>query len=117
MSFTGTLTSPKLMAPLQIDRGMSVSSLRALADDLARFLVVAQALVRRMAEAVVAGPLAELDVGDERGLDKRGPRQPRRVDERARVAAQRGQALGQVAQRALREAGAHVSGIAQIVVL
>src|SRR5438105_3039800 len=100
MSFTGTLTSPKLMAPLQIDRGMSVSSLRlgAFADDLAGVLVVAHALVRRVAQAVVARPLAELDVGDERGLDERGARQARRLDERARVPAQRGQALGQVAQ-------------------
>src|SRR5260370_23183729 len=62
-SFTGTFTSPKLMAPLQIARGMVLFS-----HYLVRVLVFAQALERRVAQHAVVRPLGELDFADDFGL-------------------------------------------------
>src|SRR5205823_10119400 len=63
-SFTGTFTSPKLMAPLQIARGMFLFSHHG-----ARVLVFAQTLERRVAQHTVVGPLGELDFANELRLD------------------------------------------------
>src|SRR5581483_1706707 len=56
-SFTGTLTSPKLIAPLQIARGMGLAS--HLSRDVPRVLLVPLALVGRVAEDPHARPLGE----------------------------------------------------------
>src|SRR5689334_6860635 len=114
-SLTGTFTSPKLMAPLQIDLGTDKSLPRrpwmaalsrvaahgrgadpawpagaaererrarmarretvseparnGLSPHLARFLVVPQPFVGRMAHGAVGGPFAEIDVGHQAGFD------------------------------------------------
>src|SRR5437764_5032242 len=116
-SLMGTLTSPKLMAPLQIDRGTRpVSRLlwtksgalprqmpteplaRFFANDLTRVLVLAQALEGRMTEGAVSRPLAELDFTHQFGLDEDRVLQPGEVDERAALPPQRLQQLADVPQ-------------------
>src|SRR5205085_189024 len=80
ISFTGTFTSPKLMAPPQIDLGIPhIRVLRGFLllrrffpDDLAGVLVLAQALERGLAQGAVPRPLAELDLTHQFGLDERG---------------------------------------------
>src|SRR5438309_3787669 len=61
-SFTGTLTSPKLIAPLQMGRG-TATSLRL----GSRF---SQPLEDRVAQRAILGPLGELDLAHEDGLDE-----------------------------------------------
>src|SRR6266850_1137420 len=62
-SFTGTLTSPKLMAPLQMALGIGLVS--HLSHDLFRVDIGALALVGRVAEDPDARPLGELHLDDE----------------------------------------------------
>src|SRR2546426_11173164 len=62
MSFTGTLTSPKLMAPLQMGRG-TATSLRL----GSRF---SQSLEDWVTQGALLGPLGEFDVADEDGFDE-----------------------------------------------
>src|SRR6266508_466445 len=91
-SFTGTLTSPKLIAPLQMALGIGLVS--HLSHDLPRVLVVALALVGRVAEDPHPRPLGELHFDDQLRLDpdrlleagdglgvERGRVTPQRVEE------------------------------------
>src|SRR2546425_4324544 len=73
-SFTGTFTSPKLMAPLQIARGMSLFS-----HHVARVLVLAQTFERWVAQYAVVRPLGELDFAGELGLYPDRARDTRRA--------------------------------------
>src|SRR5436305_11848548 len=65
-SFTGTLTSPKLMAPLQIALGIGLVS--HLSRHVPRVDVGALALVGGAPEDTDARPLGELDFHDDLGL-------------------------------------------------
>src|SRR5438067_12079073 len=118
-SFTGTFTSPKLMAPLQIARGMFLFShwLRRLPHDVTCRLVLAQPLERRVAQHAVVGPFGELDLGDELWFDPDCARNARRAHERRRVTAQRLEAAQQIVERLAGEAGADVAGVDQAVAL
>src|SRR5918992_5626943 len=69
-SFTGTLTSPKLMAPLQIALGIALVS--HLSHDFPRVLVDALALVGRVAQDAHVRPLGELHFDHDLGLDPHG---------------------------------------------
>src|SRR5205085_10416556 len=69
-SFTGTLTSPKLMAPLQIALGIGLVS--HLSHDVSRVDVFALAFVGRMAQDPDARPLGELHLDDDLGLHPGG---------------------------------------------
>src|SRR2546423_8663214 len=88
-SFTGTLTSPKLMAPLQIALGIGLAS--HLSRHVPRVGVGALALVGRVPEDTDARPLGELHLHHDLRLDPDRPLEPRlrRGVERAGVAAQR----------------------------
>src|SRR3954454_22093509 len=66
-----------------------------------------------MAQAPVAGPLAEADLGDELGLDPGDRSLFDLVGERRCVAPQRLEALLQILERRAREAGADLAGVAQ----
>src|SRR5437588_4170471 len=91
-SFTGTFTSPKLMAPPQMDLGMLQFRVlreslllrrflllwRFFPDDLAGVLVLPQALERRLAQRAVPCPLAELDLADQLGVHERRVLEARR---------------------------------------
>src|SRR6266576_1040449 len=66
-SFTGTLTSPKLMAPLQIALGMVLAS--HLSHDLPRVDVFPLSLVGRVAQDPHPRPLGELHLDHDLRLD------------------------------------------------
>src|SRR3954462_6815300 len=66
-SFTGTLTSPKLIAPLQMALGMALVS--HLSGDFRRVLVLPLAFVGRVTQDADARPLGEGHLDDELGLD------------------------------------------------
>jgi hypothetical protein len=70
-----------------------------------------------MAQAAVARPLAEADLGDEPGLHPRRVRLADHVGERRALAAQRREALREVAQGRSREAGPDLARVAQVAVL
>ena len=108
-SFTGTLTSPKLMAPLQMGRGTSLLSLRIGTFRTIYVVMSSQALERRVAQRALLGPLGELDLADD-GARRSGAGPTRRVDERARrrVPAARG-ARSRSVQHLVGEAGADVA--------
>src|SRR5688500_8732078 len=69
-SFTGTLTSPKLMAPLQMALGISLCS--HFPHDFLRVHVGALALVGRMAQDAHVRPLSELHLDHELRLHPDG---------------------------------------------
>src|SRR5205809_7526713 len=69
-TFTGTFTRPKLIEPLQMALAAMMSTL--LPHDVMRVFVLAEALERGMAQAMVARPLRELDLADETGRDEDG---------------------------------------------
>src|SRR5205085_7031267 len=108
-SFTGTLTSPKLIAPLQMGRG-TATSLRL----GSRF---SQPLEDRVAQRALLGPLGELDLADEDGLDEVEERPARRVREGGLIACQGREPGAQLLQHLVGEARAHVAGVAQLTVL
>src|SRR3954452_8441798 len=89
----------------------------ALAHDLGRRLVVAEAEEARVAQAAGAGPLREADLGDELGLDPRHAALLDRggVGEGRVVAVQGAQARPEVAQRRVVEAGADLARVAQAI--
>src|SRR5918999_4510119 len=73
-SFTGMLTSPKLIAPLQIALGMPSNLLGSarlafLAHAFLRVHVVAQPLERGRAHRAALGPLAQLHAGHQPRVD------------------------------------------------
>src|SRR5713226_1029906 len=105
MSFTGTLTSPKLMAPLQMGRG-TATSLRL----GSRF---SQSLEDWVTQGALLGPLGELDVADEEGFDEVEVGPARRVHEGAVVACQKRETHLELLQHLVGEAGSHVAGVAQ----
>src|SRR5437763_7552536 len=84
-SLMGTLTSPKLMAPLQIERGIPPLFRRFFPHHLAGVLVLPQAFERGLAQRAVARPLVELDLGNQFGLDAHRVLQPGQVAERTRL--------------------------------
>src|SRR5438270_5376065 len=118
-SLTGTFTSPKLMAPPQMDLGIAPVS-RALSLLLLRsffpdngpgVLVFPQALERGLAESAVARPFTELDLADQLGLDERGVLEARdRRVERALSPLERRQLCAQLVEQAVGEPGADVAG-------
>src|SRR5581483_10362948 len=113
-SFTGTLTSPKLMAPLQIALGMDLVS--HLSHDLPGVLVVALALVGRVAQDADARPLGEGHLDDEFRVDPRrlpGHRLRRRGVEGRRVAPEGVEEPEQPGELGLGEAGADPPGEAE----
>src|SRR2546423_13186005 len=69
-SFTGTLTSAKLMAPLQMALGIGLVS--HLSHDFPRAQVGALALVGRVAQDAPVRPLREFHLDHDLGLDPDG---------------------------------------------
>src|SRR5437868_11363977 len=69
-SFTGTLTSPKLIAPLQMALGISLCS--HFPHDFPRVFVVALAFVGRVAQDAHVRPLREVNLDHDLGLDPPG---------------------------------------------
>ena len=93
---------------------------RRLAGDLARRLVLAQAAEGGVAQDAVGGPGAELDLGDELGLDPDDA--ARRVGgqllgEGRGLAAERREPRHQVARHLAAEAGADPAGVHELAVL
>ena len=89
-------------------------SRRFLADHVGRRLVVAQALVGGVAQGAGVGPLGELDLGDELGLDEDRALLRLAALERARLVSQRLEPLAQQPQVRVAEAGADLAGVAQL---
>src|SRR5262245_8100142 len=91
-------------------------SLGLIAPDLARRLVEAQAEERGMAQAAVGRPLHERDLRHDLGLHT-GPRAraPLLRPEWRRVPDERGEPLGELAQRRAGEAGPDLARVAEAV--
>src|SRR5262245_41861532 len=103
--------------PMKSSVWMSAMS-ASLADDIARRLVETQPEEGRVAQAAVAGPFHERDLGDELGLDPRGGLGDALLGlERRGLADQRGEAAGEVVQRRAREARPDLARVAQLVAL
>src|SRR4051794_22592919 len=110
-SFTGTLTSPKLMAPLQMALGMGLVS--HFSFDFLRVLVLPLALVGRVAQDADARPFGEGHLDDDLRLDPDRlfhHRPGRRRVERRRVAPERLEQTEKPGQLRVRESGADPSG-------
>src|SRR5690349_45672 len=109
-SFTGTLTSPKLMAPLQIALGMGLAS--HLSRHVSRVLVVALTLVGRVAKDSHPRPLGEGHLDHDLRLDPDRLLEPgHRVGvERGRVAPERVEQPQEAGELGLGEPGADAAG-------
>src|SRR5688500_14694582 len=121
-SFTGTLTSPKLMDPLQMALGISLCShscCRHFPHDFPRLHVSALALVGRMAQDAHVRPLGELHLDHDLGLDPDGflrRRSWRRWVERCRVAPERIEEAEQPRELGVGEPGADPPGEAEVAI-
>src|SRR5581483_4856231 len=105
---TGTFTRPKLSEPFHIERGMMS---RLLAHDVPRVLVDPEALVARVPQAAAFGPLGELELRHEAGLDEDDVLLVDGALERARVAPQRVELLSQARKLRVREARADAARV------
>src|ERR687895_1468956 len=116
------LTSPKLIAPLQMALGIQPNLLRArtrpcLAHAFLRVLVRPQALERRGSHRAAPRPFAQLHARHQAGLDENRPLWRLAAAERRVRAAQRLELALHLGERRLREARAHLAGVEQLAVL
>src|SRR4051794_31429392 len=92
--------------------------LHLLGHHLLGLLVEAQALERGVAEHPLRRPLGELELGNQFGLDEdRALWRLDRAAERARLALERLEPLGEVAEGGLCEARPDLAGVAQLAAL
>src|SRR5688572_1508940 len=98
--FTGMLTRPNVIEPVQIERGLEEAAITSprgfavpgvdagalLPDDLRRFLVGAKALEGGLVHERAGGPAAVLHLDDEDGIDEDGLWFINRIDEGGRRA-------------------------------
>src|SRR6478735_4684281 len=94
-------------------RESGLPRLDALSNDRAGRLVEAQAEEARVAQAAGGRPLGEAELGHELRLDPRRVAVARCVDERGVLTMQRAQALAEIQQRGVIEAGADLARVAE----
>src|SRR5918998_6527744 len=116
------LTSPKLIAPLQMALGIQPNLLRArtlpfLAHAFLRVLVGPQALEGRRAHRSAPRPLAELHARHQARLDEDGPLGRLAAAEGRVRTAERLELALHLGERRFREARAHLAGVEQLAVL
>src|ERR687895_462508 len=116
------LTSPKLIAPLQMALGMPSNLLRAaglpfLAHAFLRVLVGPQALERRRAHRAALRPLAQFHLRHQAGLHEHRPLWGLAAGEGRVPAAQRLELALEERQRLLGEARADLAGVGQLPLL
>src|SRR5918996_3334993 len=116
------LTSPKLIAPLQIARAIAtnlpvLNGRTSFTDAILRVLVGSKALERGRAQGPASGPFAEFDRGHEAGLHEDRALRGLAAAERAVVAPERLELAPEQRERAFGEAGADLPRVHQPAVL